>query len=304
MVRRLEVSIELAKKDKAAFDVKMKDKNLRAEIETKRLRILEADTAKKARIKEMMDKATSEYAVGHYAEAEAYAKRAMEIDPNEVAASMLVWKARTERHYKHDLETKAAKEEGALTAFQEVDAASVADPEVQLNGIKFARNWKDLTRERLRMNDRLDPKKDPKTLAIEAKLNDPVSLNMDKQPLGEAIAFLQNYTGLNIVLDPKAVQEEGLTSASPVDLVANNIRLKTALKLMLQPLGLTYKVEDDVLLITSPQATQEQTFSKPYYVGDLIMPPGKTPNNPLFNNPLNSPNGTTGRRTRRRSPSP
>ena len=37
------------------------------------------------------------------------------------------------------------------------------------------------------MNARLEPKKDPKTLAIEAKLNEPISLNIDKQPLSEAI---------------------------------------------------------------------------------------------------------------------
>ena len=47
---------------------------------------------------------------------------------------------------------------------------------------------------------------------------------------------------------------------------------------MLRPLGLTYKVEDEVLLITSPQASMASTYSKPYYVGDLIMPPeGRTP---------------------------
>ena len=57
MVRRLEVAIELAKKDKVTFEVKMQDKQLRAEIETKRLRILEADKAKKARLKDLMDKA-------------------------------------------------------------------------------------------------------------------------------------------------------------------------------------------------------------------------------------------------------
>ena len=59
MVRRLEVALELAKKDKVAFDAKMQDKAYRAEIEQKRLRILEADKAKKARMKELMDKATS-----------------------------------------------------------------------------------------------------------------------------------------------------------------------------------------------------------------------------------------------------
>ena len=46
-------------------------------------------------------------------------------------------------------------------------------------------------------------------------------MNMDKQPLSEAVTFLPNYTGLNIVLDPKALADEGLSSASPVSLVVN-----------------------------------------------------------------------------------
>ncbi len=106
MVRRLEVAIELAKKDKIVFEAKMQDKKLRAEIELKRLRILEADKAKKLRMKELMDKATTAYAAGNYVECEAYAKRAMEVDPNELAASMLVFKAKTERRYKQDVENR------------------------------------------------------------------------------------------------------------------------------------------------------------------------------------------------------
>ena len=273
MVRRLEVAIELAKKDKVEFERKMQDKQLRAEIETKRLRILEADKAKKARMKDLMDKAMKAYAEGNYVECEAFAKRAMEVDPNELAASMLVYKAKTERRFKQDQLNRNNKEEANVTAFQAVDLAAIADPEVQLRDIKFPKNFKDLTRDRLAMNAKLEPKKDPKVLTIEAKLKDRISMNMDKQPLSEAVTFLQNYTGLNIVLDPKALGEEGLTSASPVSLVVNQIQLKTALKLMLRPLGLTYKVEDEVVLITSPQATQSQTYPQTYYVGDLVMPP-------------------------------
>ena len=280
MVRRLEVALELAKKDKTAFEVKMQNKQERGQIELKRLRILEADKAKKARLKEFMDKAQGAYAEGNYAECEAYAKRAAEVDPNEVAATMLVFKAKTERHYKQDLEIRAAKDEGALTAFQEVELAGIADPEVQLNSIKYAKNFKDLTRERLRMNARLEVKKDPKVLAIEAKLKDTISLNVEKQPLSEAITFLQNYTGLNIVLDPKALNDEGLTSAAPVSLTVNNVQLKTALKLLLRPLGLTYRVEDEVLLITSPGSTA-QMYPHTYYVGDLIMPANKGQPNPV-----------------------
>ncbi|WP_246196174.1 type II secretory pathway, component PulD [Aquisphaera giovannonii] len=275
MVRRLEVALELARKDKVAFDVKMKDKSAKADIELKRLRYLEADNAKKARMKELMDKAQAAYAAGNLNEAETYAKRAGEIDPNEVAATMMAYKARMERRYKQDLDTRAAKENGAVTAFQEVDLASVADPEVQLNGIKYAKNFKDLTRERLRMNQKLEVKKDPKVLAIEAKLREPISMNFEQRPLSEAITFIQNYTGLNVVLDPKALSDEGLTSAAPVSLTVNNVSLKTALKLMLRPLGLVHKVDDEVLLITSPQATPNQMYAQTYYVGDLIMPASK-----------------------------
>ena len=213
MVRRLEVAIELARKDKAQYMVKMVNKKQREEIEQKRLRIFEADKAKKIRLKELMDKATGAYAEGKFVECETYAKKAMEIDPNELSASMLAFKAKMERRFKADKQTLADKDEGVTTALQQVDLAGVADPEVQLNGIKFAKNFKDLTRERLAMNARLQPRKDPKVLAIEAKLRESISINVDKQSLSEAVKFIQDYTGLNIVIDPKGVSDEGLTSA-------------------------------------------------------------------------------------------
>ena len=212
-------------------------------------------------------------AEGKYYEAEAFAKRAQEVDPDEVTAVIIAWKAKAEGRMKTNIDIRNAMENGVNTAFTEVDRSAIADPEVQLNGLKYARNFKDLTKERLAMNARLEPKKDPKTLAIEAKLNETITVNMDKQPLSEAINFLQNYTGLNIVVDQKALSDENVTSASPVDLHLNNISLKGVLKQMLRPLGLTYKVEDGVLLITNPQASLASTYSKPYYVGDLIMPP-------------------------------
>ena len=107
MVRRLEVAIELAKKDKVEFEAEDADKQLRAEIELKRLRILEADKAKKVKMKDLMDKAMTAYAEGKYVESEALAKRAMEVDPNELAASMLVYKAKAERRFKQDQQNQS-----------------------------------------------------------------------------------------------------------------------------------------------------------------------------------------------------
>ena len=74
-------------------------------------------------------------------------------------------------------------------------------------------------------------------IAVEKKLNEPVTLNMADQSLDEAMTFLRNYTGLNVVLDPKALSEEGLSKDSKVNLQVNSIKLKTALKFLLRPLG-------------------------------------------------------------------
>ncbi len=273
MVRRIEVAIELAKKDKATFDLKMKDKTYRMAIEAKKLRILEADKAKKEQVKVFMDKAMKAQADGKYAEAEDFAKKAQTIDPTLVEAGAMVWKSRAQRHYERDLEIKSLKEDGTLTAFQEVDAAGIQDPEVLMNNIKFPKDFKDLSKKRLDALARSKPvRKSLKTMDIESKLNRPITVNFLDQPLGEAIEFIANYTGENIILDPKGLNDEGVTRGTPVTLSAKDIKLKSALKYLLAPLGLSYKIDEDVLVITSPQSNRESTYVETYYVADLVVP--------------------------------
>ncbi|MDX2035767.1 MAG: type II secretory pathway, component PulD, partial [Isosphaeraceae bacterium] len=280
MTRRLEVAIELAKKDKATFDVKMKDKTARAEIENKKLRILEADKAKKEQVAALMSKAEAAQAAGDWALAETLAVRVTEIDPNEVAGAMLAYKARLQRHYETGVKNKKAKEEGFLAALDAVDEAAIVNPDVVRDSISMPKDFKDLTNRRRELNKRLDNSATVASLAIQRKMEEPVSLNFKDQTLDEAITFLQNYTGLNIVPDNKAFLEEGITRETKVNLSVNGMKLKTALKFLLRPLGLTFRLEDDALLITSPQSSTANTFSRTYPVGDLVIGPNRTPAKP------------------------
>jgi type II secretory pathway component GspD/PulD (secretin) len=275
MTRRVEVAIELARKDKAAFDEKMKDKAYRAEIEAKRLRILEADKAKQAQVADLMAKAKDAETRGEWAEAEQYAKRAAEIDPNNIAATALSAVMRIKRHYERDKDIKARMEDGAVEAFQAVSEAGIADPTVQQRGIAYAKDFSDLTRRRRDLDLRLAPPKAPEVQAIEDKLNEPVTLDMEQeQPLSQVMSYLSSYTGLNIIVDPKALAEEGLTENTPVKVTAKGIKLKTALKFLLSPLNLTYRIDEGgVLAITNPQASRSQTNPKAYPVADLIISP-------------------------------
>ncbi len=123
-------------------------------------------------------------------------------------------------------------------------------------------------------NAQPEAKKDGHVPAIDSKLDERISFNIYEQPLSGAVGFLQSHTGLNIVLDPKALAEVGLTSASPVTLSMKQVKLRTALKLLLKPLGLSYRLEDEVILITGPEAAGAKApYPKTYYVGDLLIKP-------------------------------
>lgn len=275
MKRRVEVAIEMAKKDKVAFDEKMKDKAYREEIEQKRLRILEADKAQKAQVAELMNKSKEAEALGEYAEAEQFAKMAAEIDPNNIAAVAQSTKVKLMRRYERDKDISAQLDESSVTAFQEVSAAGIASPNAQTRGIDYPKNFADLTNRRRDLASRLTIQKDPEVQEVEAKLEEKITLEIvDDQPLRQIADYLGSYTGLNVVLDPKALAEEGLTENSPVShLKLRDVKLKVALKLLLQPLGLTYTTDKGVLLITSPQASARQTVAVAYPVGDLVISP-------------------------------
>jgi type II secretory pathway component GspD/PulD (secretin)/tetratricopeptide (TPR) repeat protein len=280
MVRRLEVAIELAKKDKLAFDAKMNDKEAYAEAQRTKLRILEADSAKQRQVTEMMDKAMAAQEDGDYAAAEAWAERVIALDPNNVSATAMATVMRVRRHYEEDQRIRAAKEEGVLNALHDVDRASVIDGDVLRDGISYPRNFLEMTKNRDRFADPV-PYKEPETLEVEKKLNEPISINMPNGTIGEAVGFLRNYTGLNITVDNVALQDEALAESTPINnLVLTDTKIKTVLRLMLEPHGLSYKIEDGVLVITTPQS-KSRSFARVYQVADLVVAPPRNPKPPM-----------------------
>ncbi len=251
--RRLEVALELAKKDKVAFDAKLKDKEFRAEIERKRLRILEADKAKKQQIAQIMTKANEAMSLGKYEEAEALAKRGSEIDPNDPSMVAMAHVARLRRRFERDNAIRAEKEDNTVLTLQGVDGSSYAPKGVILRDFDPGKGFSELTHRRETYDVNKERRKSVKELAVEAKLNELVSVNFDKRPLSECVNFLATYTGLNIVLDPGALAEAPATEQTPVSLQIKDAKLKQVLKIILRSTGLTYTIDEGVLLVTSPQ---------------------------------------------------
>ena len=148
-----------------------------------------------------------------------------------------------------------------MTAFQDVDKAAIADPEVQLRGIAFPKNFKELTRDRLEMNARLEPKKDPHGPGDRGEAQ---GSRLDQH--GQAAPERGDHVPSELHGAEHRSRPQGARRGG-IDLIFAGEpggQFRTAQdacsSCLLRPLGLTYKLEDEVVLITSPQADQAQTY--------------------------------------------
>lgn len=113
----------------------------------------------------------------------------------------------------------------------------------------------------------------PKPGAVEAKilhsLGDPVDVDWQDKPLEEALNDLENLHGLEIWIDKQSLQDEGIGTDQQITLRLKGTSLRACLKLMLEPLGLVYVIEDQVMKITAASALHTKTVTRIYPVGDL-----------------------------------
>jgi type II secretory pathway component GspD/PulD (secretin) len=120
--------------------------------------------------------------------------------------------------------------------------------------------------------------RDPKEKAIEYRLRQPISFSFKDEPLERAIETLSLSSGVPIMVDRKALRDARINLESPLTFSAPNIDMKSALNLMLRDLDLSYTIENQVLLITTPQNTIGRLVRVTYPIADLIV---TVPDHPL-----------------------
>ncbi|MGI9457211.1 MAG: sigma-70 family RNA polymerase sigma factor [Aeoliella sp.] len=107
----------------------------------------------------------------------------------------------------------------------------------------------------------------PNELLIEATLPRPLNtsgLDFSGTPLDEVVEFLQSEYNLPILIDSRALDDVGIAWDEPITAKLHNIKLESALRIMLRPLDLTYTVKDEMLLITSEDVAESQLEARVY----------------------------------------
>ncbi|MCA9074226.1 MAG: hypothetical protein KDA93_04270 [Planctomycetaceae bacterium] len=108
---------------------------------------------------------------------------------------------------------------------------------------------------------------------IVGALDEQTELEIVDGSLEDAMAQIANRHHINVVVDELAVrtaEKEFEILRDNVSLIVSNITLRSALKLLLDPLELDFVIEDEVLMVTSREAAKNNQGTHAYDVSDLI----------------------------------
>jgi type II secretory pathway component GspD/PulD (secretin) len=231
---------------------------------------------KKKQVAGLVDQYQTLFKEGKYSEAEMYAMRAHDLDPDDAMVSAMIYQARTQKALIETRTAKQHREDLFAHSLNDVEDQGptvttknplFVDPDV----MKKANGRKDLT------SLEFGPKTE-KEREIERKLNSPISLNFTNEPLKQVFDDLGVITGVNVVPDLPALTEDGISLDQPVTMKLEAVAMKSALNLLLHQVHLTYVIKDDVLQITTDSHARGKLVPRTYPVADLVIPvPNSTP---------------------------
>jgi hypothetical protein len=167
------------------------------------------------------------------------------------------------------------RQRGFMDVLHLADIAAIPFPDEPPIIYPSAARWQEITRlrEKYKSVDLGNPGSAEKR--IYEALDKPVeNFEFNETSLRDVIAQIKDSQGIPIELDQKALDEAGLDLDTPVTKNISGVSLRSALRLLLGEIDLTYLIKDEVMLITTKEKAAENMVIKVYPVADLVIPVG------------------------------
>lgn len=107
----------------------------------------------------------------------------------------------------------------------------------------------------------LKERADPRDISTRSALDENTELDFAEQPLSDVIDYLKQRHDVEIQINNKALIDAGVGTDTPITRVIKGITLRSALKMILDELDLTYVVQNGTLMITSKNEAQGDLYS-------------------------------------------
>jgi len=253
-----------------------------AEQEARR-RVIEAMQLEEERLEQLIDQVRALLDDGFhgdpsaYPEAEAVAEAAVSLVPFSGAANSARFTAEAAGQLEDARYLRLLRADRFLETLTQVEFSHVPFPDEPPIRWPSAPVWKALT-ERRAIWKSVDLRDDsPAERRIRAALEEETELTFVDTPLSDALNIIGELHNITILLDVVTLDDEGISSDEPVNIFISGIKLKSALKLMLEqtptPVELTWIIEDEVMKITTLLKAEEVNEFRVYPVTDLVIPP-------------------------------
>jgi general secretion pathway protein D len=272
----LEKTQQFAKKNGAQIELDRQNEEVLADINRDR----EAKLKLQQKMADMVEEFNTLRDEQRYEEMEIIARRMYEMAPEDPLAKQIWQQAKFIRREVMNRQLADRKDSSNWEALNSVEESIVNPVAKDGDEMVFAKTWPELVKGRQGSRERVQ-RRSERELEIERRLKTPVLLKYQDTPLSEVADGLSELTGVNIHLDPRGLSQEGINTDTPITVnLAKEISLKSALNLILEPLHLSYVINDEVLKITSEQLRDGEVYAHTYNVADLVTPiPNFVPSN-------------------------
>src|SRR4051794_16023321 len=226
--------------------------------------------------KQLVDRFDALIDEGHYDDALRVAATIGDVDPTGVTPVVALASTEIRRNNYLMQLTRAERWTNFFDTMYQVEKSSVPFPDDPPIVYPAAPIWEELSNRRKDRYGAMDLKATGEAeQRIDKALRSPLTptgLDFTDSPLKDVAEGLSTDYNIPVQLDKQALEEAGVGTDAPVTVSLHNITLRSALRLMLKSLGLTYIIQDEVLLITTKETAEQQLVVKVYPVADLVLP--------------------------------
>jgi len=242
---------------------------------TERRLIAEGLLLKEQKLSQLMARFNSLMDEGRYelAEVEA-AGEAKKLSPDNPVPLLASHMASQVGDFEKAMVLREKRQKNVLDTLYQTELAHVPIPDEPPILYPDAQVWQELTARRKERYQSMDlGSQNPTERKILSELKKPTELDFVDTPLSEVVNYLKDRHQIEIELDQRALQDVGVDTNTPITKSLRGISLRSALRLLLRELDLTYVIKDEVLLITTPEQAGNDLVLKVYPVADLVVPP-------------------------------
>jgi hypothetical protein len=228
--------------------------------------VAEKDQTERTKIKAEMETIAGMRKEGKLAEAARQAKDLLKQHPDDLGVQVLNGISSKDAQIQDAKTVATDTADRRLAAMRDLDKSMI----VPNGDIEFPKDWKEKTARRMK-SQQLSPVE----MKILQTLEQPISVEFKGSRLQDVADYISTMTNMTIVLDKPALDENQLSYDTPVTFsLKSKVATRTALRAMLNQVGLTYVVRDGVIQVTSQPRARDMMVMKSYYIGDLVSVAG------------------------------